>query len=348
MKPFKTLCINALLITLIISAVITAVNFASDPNFDLRSFVLSKGMLSGFLTGFFLYLINTFLYRQVCQVFPQNSHYVKRILLFIPATAVLTPIVVFIIRFAIIKIAVDQSLLDFVAKQHIGTYFNMTLISIIVSLLIFSFYFYKAYKESQLRKQTALTKSANAQFESLKNQLDPHFLFNSLNVLTSLIEEDPQKAVNFTTSLSRVYRYVLEQKDKSLVEASQEISFARIFLNLLAIRFEGSLEIHIADGDIQQDEQVVPLALQLLIENAIKHNSLSLHNQLHIHIFKEYDRLIIQNNLQEKESINGMGIGLKNIKERYALLTKHPVTVTKTTDHFIVGLPLIKKENKAS
>lgn len=346
MKPFKTLCINALIITLIISAVITAVNFASDPNFDLRSFVLSKGMLSGFLTGFFLYIGNAFLYRQICQVFPESAQYAKRILLFIPTTAVLTTIVVFIIRFSIMKITIDQSLVDFIAKQHIGTYFNMILISIIVSLLIFSFYFYKAFKESQLKKQTALTKSANAQFESLKNQLDPHFLFNSLNVLTSLIEEDPQKAVNFTTSLSRIYRYVLEQKDKSLVEASQEINFARIFLNLLAIRFEGSLAIHITDGDIQEDEQVVPLALQLLIENAIKHNSLSLHNLLHINIYKEDNKLIIQNNLQEKESISGMGIGLKNIIDRYALLTRHPVTITKTADHFIVALPLIKKGNQ--
>lgn len=344
MKPFKTLFINALVITLIICTIITAVNFASDPNFELIPFVLSKGMLSGFLIGFFLYIGNTILYRQISKIFPESIQYVKRILLFIPITAILTIIIVFTIRFAMMKITVNQSLEEFIAKQSFGSYFNMILISIIASLLIFSFYFYKAFKEGQLDKQTGLTKSATAQFESLKNQLDPHFLFNSLNVLTSLIEEDPQKAVNFTTSLSRIYRYVLEQKDKNLIEASQEIKFARIFLNLLAIRFEGSLDIHIVDDEIQEDEQLVPLALQLLIENAIKHNSLSLHSVLHIHIYKEYDRLIIQNNLQEKQSMSSSGIGLKNITDRYALLTKQEVFINKTADHFTVSLPLIKKE----
>ncbi|UIR55797.1 histidine kinase [Sphingobacterium sp. SRCM116780] len=348
MRSFKDACINAFLITAVICTIITAVNFASNPSFNFSTFVLSEEMLSGFLIGFFLYLGNTFLYHQISKIFPQSTQYIKRILLFIPGTAVLTIIVVFIVTFSVQKFTDNLSFQNFIVKQHYDTYFNMILISIIVSLLIFSFYFYKRFKEGQLKKQKELTKTATAQFESLKNQLDPHFLFNSLNVLTSLIEEDPQKAVNFTTSLSRIYRYVLEQKDKNLIEASEEINFARIFLTLLSIRFEDALKIKIEDQNMLSQEQLVPLALQLLIENAIKHNALSPTKVLEIRIFKENDRLYIQNNLQEKESINGTGIGLKNIQERYALLTKKEVIITKTATHFTVSLPLITKEEISS
>src|SRR5690606_17573701 len=121
----------------------------------------------------------------------------------------------------------------------------------------------KAYQEQKVREQKIIAGNASAKFESLKNQIDPHFLFNSLNVLSSLIEENPAQAQKFTTALSKVYRYVLEQKDKELVPVSEELSFAKTYMSLLRMRFENSVIFHLPDAIPDPDAKVVPLALQL-------------------------------------------------------------------------------------
>ncbi|MGE8381273.1 MAG: sensor histidine kinase, partial [Sphingobacterium sp.] len=181
-----------------------------------------------------------------------------------------------------------------------------------------------------------------AQFESLKNQLDPHFLFNSLNVLNGLIEEDPKKASLFTTDLSRIYRYVLEHTDKSLVSLQEELTFSKAYLNLLSLRFEAGIQI---DLHIHEDEIsgfILPLSLQLLIENVVKHNVISLKSPLILKIYRKNDYLYVENNLQKKKGLNSnAGIGLKNIQERYALLSDRPVYIQESADLFSVGLPII-------
>src|SRR5690606_2120763 len=136
--------------------------------------------------------------------------------------------------------------------------------------------------------------TASAQFESLKNQIDPHFLFNSLNVLSSLIEENPENAQRFTTSLSKIYRYVLEQKNKEYVTLQEELNFASTYMKLLKMRFENSLEYKLPEGPIDPDAKVVPLALQLLLENTVKHNVVSEKNPLRIEIRVEGDYLVIE------------------------------------------------------
>ena len=180
----------------------------------------------------------------------------------------------------------------------------------------------KQNAKKEVVEQKLIAKSANAQFESLKNQLDPHFLFNSLNVLSSLIDENPNQAQQFTDSMSKIYRYVLEQKDKELVSVKEEINFAKTYCELLKTRFEDSVsfEFHISDED--QKGYVVPLSLQLLLENAIKHNFATVAKPLHIKIYSENGNLIIENNHQARElPNNSTGVGLANIVSRYNLLT---------------------------
>ena len=133
-------------------------------------------------------------------------------------------------------------------------------------------YFYKKSQENKVKEQKIIAGTASAKFETLKNQIDPHFLFNSLNVLTSLIEENPDNAQRFTTSLSKIYRYVLEQKDKELVSVEEELSFAKTYMNLLKMRFENSVFYELPASVKNPDAKVVPLSLQLLLENTIKHN----------------------------------------------------------------------------
>jgi len=185
-----------------------------------------------------------------------------------------------------------------------------------------------------------------SQFEVLKQQVNPHFLFNSLNVLTSLIKIDPDLAESFTERLSKVYRYVLENKEKDLVSLSTELEFLHAYLFLLEIRFMKKLFIEISIERSFYDYQVLPIAIQLIIENAIKHNTFSKVQPLRIEIFVDDQlRLNIINNLNERETkIVSTGVGLENINRRYALVSDQKPEFLKTTGHFIARLPLLKPE----
>lgn len=190
----------------------------------------------------------------------------------------------------------------------------------------------------QLQKEKLLS-----QFEVLKQQVNPHFLFNSLNVLTSLIKIEPDLAERFTEHLAKVYRYVLENKDNELVSLNTELDFLSAYLFLLDIRFEDKLRVCISIADEFQQSRIIPLALQLLIENAIKHNAMSKRKPLIIDIFVDsQQRLNVINNLQEREAhFASTGVGLQNILNRYQLLNKPSPEIEKTETQFIVKIPLI-------
>lgn len=233
-----------------------------------------------------------------------------------------------------------------------GKYGFMNWFTINIALLISAFLHAKGFMEElkktskkEVVEQKLIAKSANAQFESLKNQLDPHFLFNSLNVLSSLIDENPKQAQKFTASMSKIYRYVLEQKDKELVTVEDELEFAKTYCNLLKTRFEDSVDFVF---DVKKEDYkrfVVPLSLQLLLENCIKHNFATSSKPLIIKIFSENDTLCIENNLQVREQIKeSSGIGLANIVQRYSLLTKKNVFIEKSEDYFKVKLPVLSSK----
>jgi sensor histidine kinase YesM len=197
----------------------------------------------------------------------------------------------------------------------------------------------------EITQQKIIAGTANAKFESLKNQIDPHFLFNSLNVLSSLIEENPDNAQRFTTSLSKIYRYVLEQKDKELVSVEDELSFAKTYMNLLKMRFENSLFYELPTTNINPDAKVVPLSLQLLLENTVKHNIVSEQKPLHIRIFIDGDYLAIQNDFQKKEVLQDrQGVGLQNIVNRYGIITNRKVLIEQNEKTFTVKIPILTKQ----
>lgn len=234
---------------------------------------------------------------------------------------------------------------EFLANEKIGNYLFPLLFTAIISLSFHLIHFYKALQEKRVVEQKIIAGTASAKFDALKNQLDPHFLFNSLNVLTSLIEENPSAAQKFTTSLSKTYRYVLEQKNKDLVELSEEIKFAKTYLNLLKMRFEDGINCSIPLDLNLGDAKVVPLSLQLLLENAVKHNRVSPAQPLHIEIFEDKNELVVKNNLQKKEILGkGSKVGLINIQQRYGLLTSRKVQIIESENYFEVRLPLLTKK----
>lgn len=191
---------------------------------------------------------------------------------------------------------------------------------------------------AELKKEQMATK-----YESLKNQVNPHFLFNSLNALTNLVYEDQDQAAKFIRQLSKVYRYVLDTRSQELVPLKTEMAFLDSYVFLQKIRFEDKLRVNI---DVEGYEEIMlpPIAIQMLFENAIKHNTVAEEEPLNIDVFIENDEyIVVKNNLQKKtipiEASSGMG--LANIRSRYEFLTKTPVEIRETEDAFIVKLPLI-------
>ena len=160
-----------------------------------------------------------------------------------------------------------------------------------------------------------------------------------------MIEENPDNAQRFTTSLSKVYRYVLEQKDKELVSVEEELSFAKTYMNLLKMRFENSLTYELPTENINPEAKVVPLSLQLLLENTVKHNVFSEQKPLHIKIFIEGDYLVIQNNFQKKEVLQDrQGVGLQNIISRYAIISNRKMVIEQNKNWFSVKIPILTKQ----
>jgi len=182
-----------------------------------------------------------------------------------------------------------------------------------------------------------------SQFDVLKQQVNPHFLFNSLNVLTSLIKLEPDLAEKFSEQLSKVYRYVLENKDNELVDLNTELNFLDAYIFLLHIRFVDKLRVNINIPEDRRGDQIIPLAMQLLFENAIKHNIMSKSEPLTIDVFIDSDNYLnIVNNLQERPSqLISTGVGLKNIQNRYLLLNNTEPVFEKTETHFIAKVPLV-------
>ena len=221
-------------------------------------------------------------------------------------------------------------------------------IALLVSAVLHAKSFIEEWKKSakkEVVEQKIIAKSANAQFETLKNQLDPHFLFNSLNVLSALIDENPNHAQRFTSSMSKIYRYVLDEKDKELVTVEEEIDFSKTYCELLKTRFEDSVNFEFNVDENVQKQFVVPLSLQLLLENAIKHNYATSSKPLHIRIFSENGFLCIENNLQAREMVKEReGIGLSNIVQRYALITDRNVYIEKSEQHFKVKVPILSQK----
>jgi signal transduction histidine kinase len=203
---------------------------------------------------------------------------------------------------------------------------------------------YKRLGEVEVKAERLEKASAQAQFAALKNQVSPHFLFNSLSILSSLVQVDADLSEKFIDQLSRAYRYILEQKDNELVTLKTELEFIQAYVFLLKIRFESKFDVSInVPETLWTQYKIAPLTLQLLVENVVKHNQMSSDRPLRVQIRVEKDNLVVENVLQPREQTeaSSTGVGLQNIVNRYALLTPRPVTVGPDEGMFVVKIPLL-------
>jgi len=343
LEVIKKTALNLLYINIIVSLFIFLID-PGEKTFERYSITF---LISGMYT-FFIGLGNGFLNDYLDSKFSWTEETRKRTIAAIVGTLVMNIALVYFcnyLNFIVIQGKNPEKFFN--GEMNFINWFFINF-AIMISAIGHARGFMAAWKNStkkEVVEQKLIAKSANAQFESLKNQLDPHFLFNSLNVLDSLIEENPVQAQRFTNSMSKIYRYVLEQKDKELVSVEEEIDFAKTYCELLKTRFEDAVTFEFNISEEDKKGFVVPLSLQLLLENSIKHNFATSSKPLNIKIFTEKGNLIIENNLQTRELPNtSTGVGLANIVSRYNLLTERNVFVEKSEAFFRVKLPILTEK----
>jgi len=340
---FKEGVIVSLKITVIFALLFALIN----QNFSLKSigYTLLISAMYSFGLGFTQGIINDSLSNKWDWIEHTNT----RIWAGIVTTVLYTVPVVLLIDYVNFIVISGHNADRFFSGRSLWQHVFYIILSFGVSAFLHARGFMIQWKNSvkqESTKQEIVAKTETAKFESLKNQLDPHFLFNSLNVLTSLIGENPQQAERFTTKLSKVYRYVLEQRNKDLVPIEEELKFAKTYMELLGMRFEEAVQFNIPETISNNELKIVPLSLQLLLENAVKHNVVSTSKPLTIHIYEEGSYLIIANNVNPKEAIGkSTKVGLQNIADRYGLITDKGVKIENNNKIFKVSLPLLFKMN---
>ncbi len=217
------------------------------------------------------------------------------------------------------------------------------LVNLLFHLINAIFFFFKEYKKQWMEAEELRRNSDQAQLQLIKNQVNPHFLFNNLNVLSSLVIKDNPEANKFIEEFAKVYRYILTNQDKELVDLQSELDFIKPYIFLLQKRFDNGLQVELNIPENYKKSYLIPVALQMLIENAIKHNIVSRAKPLHIEVHVNGNNtLVVTNNLQRKQSTEpSTQIGLQNIQKRYQLICGRAVEVVCTDKEFIVSLPLL-------
>jgi sensor histidine kinase YesM len=233
-------------------------------------------------------------------------------------------------------------------RQNVAGQLALPLIvTVVISLFLHSRSFLLAWREAIVRAERLEKESAVARLDSLRRQVDPHFLFNSLNALTSLVEEEPQRAVRFIRQLSSVYRYVLDSQSQELVPLGEELAFAEAYVFLQKTRLDEALQVEFdrPPAAALASLYLPPLALQLLLENALKHNTAYQANPLHLFVSVDVAAatLTVRNTLRARRlpASETSGRGLNNLRARYAFLTPRPVAAGPVGEEFVVTLPLL-------
>lgn len=271
--------------------------------------------------------------------FPEFADAKKRIVRQSAAMLVFTLVFCYVIDY-VLELLIGGNPLqpDWIEKNAASLVATITVASVYET-----FYYFRELKNSLTEKEELKRENIQAQLETLKNQVNPHFLFNSLNTLAAIIPEDKDLSVDFVQKLSKVYRYILEIKDLELIDLREELNFIQSYIFLQKIRFGENLVVNVNIPEDMHSNKVVPLSLQILLENAIKHNIISAEKPLHIDVFLQNDKILVRNNLQKKsQPETSTKTGLQNITSRYKLLTNQLVETIVTTTYFMVALPLIK------
>ena len=259
--------------------------------------------------------------------------------------ALVVILIVKVFKGFVLKVLVGSEQLATLPEPSMGYQVLMSFVLCTAVLAVYEgIYFFTKYQQSLLEQEKLAKANVQAQLAALRQQVNPHFLFNSLNTLANLIPEDPTKATRFVQRLSAVYRRILEYRHEESVTLGVELAALDDYLFLLEARFEDKLTVTIDVPDAMRGARIVPLAVQLLVENAIKHNVVSSAHPLTVRIGIEDDYLVVSNNYRPRTGkIASTGLGQQNIQQRYRLLTERPVRISANETRYRVDLPLLLK-----
>lgn len=346
MKINKYTVLTIFLVAFFVQLIIITYNYLTGfiivPSFVNYLIRLAIGTSFSFIFALVLVYLDLQIINKLDKIFPLPKKLIPRI----PSELSLTVTVGIIIGSLVTIIAgylmpYENGLLKNVINNSLIT----SVINIIIITAIEAIVWFKRSQQSLIKSEKLERENSQIRFETLKNQLNPHFLFNSLNVLSSLIKHDSNKAQNFVDEFSSVYRYTLDVIDRPVIELKEEIGFAKSYLYLQKIRFNNAVEMEINIDATELNFLVPPLAVQTLLENAFKHNKASVDNPLKIKMYNEDGLLVIINKLQPKiKGDDSKGIGLNNLNKRYELLGEKLPLFSVTDKEYIAKLPLIKPE----
>jgi two-component system, LytTR family, sensor kinase len=272
----------------------------------------------------------------------EQNRKIKSLLTFFVIGGILTTIICFAVVVFVSMVLHNNTF----AKTFIPLKLNL-IYSILVNLLFHLvnavFFYFKEYRNTLMEAEQLKTTTAQAELQMIKNQINPHFLFNNLNVLSALVMQNNAEANTFIEAFSQVYRYILSNQNKELVSLKEELEFIKPYIYLLEKRFGNGIHISINIAPEQEEKFIIPASLQMLIENAIKHNIATRIKPLYIDLHTNgNETFVIKNNLQLRDSVeNSTEIGLQNIMKRYTLIGTREVIVEKNDLDFVVTLPLL-------
>ncbi len=302
---------------------------------------MGAGVFTSFSSTLFIWLgcrtIATFLWRK----YPWHINPVKHILVEIPLIVAYTLGIGFLIN------EINTSLFDIPAHEQ-GVQVMDIVFTLVITFFILSihegWFFFTNWKTSMVNEEKLKKENMESQLETLKNQLNPHFLFNTLNTLSTLIEEDKKTAIEYVERTADFFRSILSLKEKDIIPLAEELELIENFYHLQQKRYGENLHLKIEMPGNLKSTFVAPLTFQMLTENAIKHNIISKDNPLHIEIYAQDDYLLVRNNLQKRNDANpSSGIGLPNIIKRYGFLTSKPIEINKENETFTVKIPILRE-----
>jgi two-component system LytT family sensor kinase len=339
LKPTRTEWISFFILMPAIDLVTLYIMFGEE--IWHKSTILLIVFLLNYVIGLFAFFANVFVMHKLQQAMPALDQTVKRVVLIVIIHIVVT-LAIFYVVFNLYDTA---SLFGFKKDvQRLNLSFWVVIAMVMLSDTLWeSEFIYKKYKDSIIEKEAMQQLSIQQEFDTLKSQVNPHFLFNCFNTLSSLISEDKKQAEVFLNELSKVYRYLLRSNEDGLSTVQDELNFIQSYYKLLKTRHGDAIELQV-EVDKKYHKYLLPsLSLQLLVENAVKHNVVSKHQPLIIDIFSmEGNRLAVNNNLQlKKVKMPSNKIGLANIRSKYELLNYNGCEILQDARNFTVVLPLI-------
>jgi len=328
-----------ILAAIMVLALVITLLFSSNWNQGFRGFILSYAWGLAICTT--QWLGNSYIYGLLDKKYSWSDHLVKRAILGSLALIIYSATAYMVVQVIMFKLMLG-SLPENPVSWGLRSSYVAILISFIVSLVFVAVAFFQNWKQSLLEAERFKAEMLSYKYESLQNQINPHFLFNSFNVLSDLVYEDQKKAVDFISQLSQLFRYVLDSRNKELVPVKEELDFIEAYSYLLQTRFEEKLSI-LLEFEAMEDEMIVPMTLQLLIENCVKHNEISASQPLRIRIMRKGDYLKVENTLQPKPvGAESKKTGLSNISQQYKYFTDKGILLTETDHSYAVSVPLIK------